>query len=371
MDSKYIEFYGKDGRKMKINMPSNYIQERGAISKIATYFQQLIKDNVLILMDDFSYMNIKEKVTEGLKEHKVNYILEVFKGECCMENINAIIEKSNSRNIKYVIGIGGGKVLDVAKAVGHYGEMKYIMVPTAASTDGPCSKISVLYESDGTFKEYINLHSNPYGVIVDTEIIANAPVRLLKAGIGDALSTYFETEAGYEGDIEKKGFSDISLTARILSRECFDVIINNAHLAVQAVENKEVNENLEKVIEAIIYLSCIGFENGSLAAAHSIANALTSTSKYNNFMHGEKVAFGTIVQLILENKEWELVNKVRNICREISLPYTAKQIGIESEEELDYIVETASNCNQPIHNMKKVFIDKEAIKLSIKFTEKL
>ncbi|WP_195988544.1 glycerol dehydrogenase [Clostridium sp. D53t1_180928_C8] len=356
---------------MKINMPNNYIQERGAINKIATYFQQIMKDNVLILMDEFSYTNIQDKVTEGFKEYNVNYIVEIFKGECCMENINAIIKKSNSNNIKWIIGIGGGKVLDVAKAVGHYGDMKYIMVPTAASTDGPGSKISVLYESDGTFKEYINLHNNPYGIIVDTEIIANAPVRLLKAGIGDALSTYFETEAGYEGDIERHGFSDISLTARVLSRECFEAIINNAYLAIQAVENKEVNEALEKVIEAIIYLSCIGFENGSLAAAHSIANALTSTSKYNRFMHGEKVAFGTIVQLLLENKEWDLVNKVRNICRDINLPYKAKQIGIESEEELEYIVEMASSYDQPIHNMKKVFIDKESIKLSIKFTEKL
>lgn len=356
---------------MKINMPNNYIQERGAISKIATYFQQIMKDNVLILMDEFSYTNIKEKVTEGFKEYNVNYIVEIFKGECCMENINTIIEKSNSNNIKCVIGIGGGKVLDVAKAVGHFGDMKYIMVPTAASTDGPGSKIAVLYESDGTFKEYINLHSNPYGIIVDTEIIANAPVRLLKAGIGDALSTYFETEAGYYGDVERKGFSDISLTARGLSRECFDVIMNNAHLAVQAVENKEVNEALDRVIEAIIYLSCVGFENGSLAAAHSIANALTSTSKYNSFMHGEKVAFGTIVQLLLENKEWELVSKVRNICREINLPYKAKQIGIESEDELDYIAQMAYNYNQPIHNMKKEFIDKDSIKLSIKFTDKL
>lgn len=356
---------------MKINMPSNYIQERGAISKICTYFQQLMKDNVLILMDEFSYNNIKDKVTEGFTECNINYIVEVFKGECCMENINAIIEKSNINNIKCIIGIGGGKVLDAAKAVGNYGDLKYIMVPTSASTDGPCSKISVLYENDGTFKEYINLHSNPYGVIVDTEIIANAPVRLLKAGIGDALSTYFETEAGYEGDIEKKGFSDISLTARVLSRECFDIIINNAYLAVQAVENKEVNEALERVIEAIIYLSCVGFENGSLAAAHSIANALTTTSKYNNFMHGEKVAFGTIVQLILENKEWELVNKIRNLCREINLPYNAKQMGIESEEDIEYIATKVCNEDQPIHNMKEVYLDKDSIKLSIRFTEKL
>ena len=88
-------------------------------------------------------------------------------------------------------------------------------------------------------------------------------------------------------------------------------------------------------------------------------------------MHGEKVAFGTIVQLILENKEWELVNKIRNLCREINLPYNAKQMGIESEEDIEYIATKVCNEDQPIHNMKEVYLDKDSIKLSIRFTEKL
>ena len=61
---------------MKINMPNNYIQERGAISKIATYFQQIMKDNVLILMDEFSYTNIKEKVTEGVWLQSVHQLIQ-------------------------------------------------------------------------------------------------------------------------------------------------------------------------------------------------------------------------------------------------------------------------------------------------------
>lgn len=356
---------------MKINMPACYIQEKGAISKIASYFTFFKEEKILILMDEFSYMNFKDKVSLGLEEYNVSYIIESFTGECCKENINNIIHKAEINNVKCVIGIGGGKALDIAKAVGHFGNMKYIMVPTAASTDGPCSKISVLYESDGTFKEYINLNNNPYGVIVDTQVIANAPAKLLKAGIGDGISTYFETEAGFEGDIEKFGSSSISLTARTLSKECFDVIIENAYSAINAVEKNEVNEALEKVVEAIIYLSCVGFENGSLAAAHSIANSLSTISKYNKFMHGEKVAFGTIVQMILENKDADLINKVKELYKNIDLPYNMKQIGIESEEELYKIAKRACEKDQPINRMKKIFVDEDKLKLAIKFTENL
>lgn len=356
---------------MNINMPSKYIQTIGGISKIPSYFKEIINDNVLIVMDEFSYLNMREKVEIGFNEYKVNYKIEIFIGECCLENINSIIDKYKEKNINFVIGIGGGKVLDVSKAIGHFKNIKYIMFPTAASTDGPCSKISVLYESDGTFKEYINLNSNPYGVMVDLEVIANAPVRLLRAGIGDAISTYFETEAGYDGDIERQGYSNISVTARVLSKECFNLIMNYSYDAIKAVENKVVNKALEKVVEAIIYLSCVGFENGYLAAAHSVANALSSTSKYNNFMHGEKVAFGTIVQLILENKDFKLLSEVRALCRDINLPYSLKQIGIENEEDIDFIVDKICEKDQPINNMKKIFIDKEIIKSSIKFTERI
>lgn len=355
---------------MQMNMPSCYMQEEGAIRKIAGYFPHLLECGTLIIMDAFAYQNFKEEVLTSFKALEIGYVVECLEGECCKENIERFIESANLYGAECVIGVGGGKVLDVAKAVGYFGKMKTIMVPTSASTDGPCSKLSVLYEPDGTFKEYLHLHKNPDGVLVDLEIIANAPARLLKAGIGDALSTYFETEAGYAGAVERGEYLTIPQAARALAKRCLDILLSEGEKAMQAVERQEVDEHLADVVEAVIYLSCAGFENGSLAAAHAICNALSSQKKYNHLLHGEKVAFGTIVQLVLEGQSWEVIRQIIDLYSKIGLPYTPLEIGLE-KHEVDKVATLACELNQPIHQMQQAFAQKEQVKSAIIFTQRL
>lgn len=341
---------------MNIKMPANYLQEKDLIKNIYEKCSYLLKEGCLIILDKFSYDNFKEKVCESFERNKARYIMEVLQGECCLENINELIEKSKQINAKTILGVGGGKVLDTAKAIGYYGDLKTIMFPTAASMDGPCSRISVLYNKKGVFDKYLYLDKNPDAVLVDTQIIANAPAKLLKAGIGDALSTYFETEAGIAGEMERIGTTTISRAAQSISRSCYEVIKKQSTEAVKAVEGNNVNKALEDVIEAIIFLSCVGFENGYLAAAHSVNNALSSLPKYNKFMHGEKVVLGVVTQLLLENKSDEDINEVVEICKKVGLCYKAEEFGIK-KEDIDEIAEFALGDDQPIHNMKKNLVN--------------
>lgn len=355
---------------MQINMPGSYIQEKDGLYHIGEHFKPLMEEGVFVMMDLFSYTNFNEIITKSLEQENLTFEMNIFEGECCKCTIDKLIKQIRKCKAKCIMGIGGGKVLDVVKAAGHFGGFKTIMVPTIASTDGPCSRISVLYEEDGTFKEYLHLHNNPDGVLVDTNVIANAPVRCLKAGIGDALSTYFETEAGYSGQLERTGSSTISQTARVISKRCFEIIIDKGCAAVEAVENKVVDEALEQVVEAIIYLSCVGFENGSLAAAHSVNNALSSKAEYNHLLHGEKVAFGTIVQMILEGERSELLRIVINFYRAIGLPYSVKLIGIR-KTHISEIAKLVCAENQPIHNMRQIFVDVEVVEAALELTAKL
>lgn len=110
-----------------------------------------------------------------------------------MKEINR--HKNDLGECDVVIGIGGGKTLDTAKVVSYYAHLPVIIVPTVASSDAPCSRLSVIYTESGAFEQYLPLTANPDIVIMDTEIIAKAPVRFLMAGIGDALATYYEASA--------------------------------------------------------------------------------------------------------------------------------------------------------------------------------
>lgn len=352
---------------MKICMPGQYIQEENALKKLRIYIGS---QPVLIIMDAFSREHLGTKVLESFQASEAAYAIEVLEGECCKETIHALCNVARRKEATCVVGVGGGKVLDVAKAIGHFGKLQTVMVPTSAATDGPCSRLSVLYEADGRFLEYLQLHKNPDQVIVDTQVIAEAPARLLRAGIGDALSTYFETEAGYRGDVERYGKSEISETARGLSKQCMEIILREGVLALQAVEQKKVTPALNQVIEAIIYLSCLGFENGSLGAAHSVCNGLSTFPKYNTVMHGEKVAFGTIVQLILEKVEWDKVVEIRNFCSTIELPYKMQQLGIE-EQDLEELVARIAQEDQPLYRMQEAFWSQTAVKSAIVSTKDL
>jgi glycerol dehydrogenase len=125
---------------------------------------------------------------------------ERFNGECSHVEINRLIAILKQHGCRGVVGIGGGKTLDTAKAIGYYQKLPVVVIPTIASTDAPTSALSVIYTEAGEFEEYLIYPKNPDMVVMDTAIIAKAPVRLLVAGMGDALSTWFEAKACYDAE---------------------------------------------------------------------------------------------------------------------------------------------------------------------------
>ena len=150
-------------------------------------------------------------------------------------------------------------------------------------------------------------------VIMDTEIIAKAPVRFLMAGIGDALATYYEAVVSVQSDA---------------------VTMAGGH-ATKALEN---------IVEANTYLSGIGFESSGLAAAHAIHNGLTVLNETHGLLHGEKVAFGLICQLVLENTDQEELEKIIVFCKKCGLPTTFEELGIAEVSDERLLEAAALSC---------------------------
>lgn len=329
--------------------PTKYIQGANSLSNIAKY----AKKNAFIIADNFVMSLTENIIMESFKKENLTTTFEIFNGECSKNEINRLKEVLKEKKSEIVIGVGGGKTLDTAKALAYYSTLPVIIVPTIASTDAPCSALSVLYTDDGVFDEYLILPNNPNIVLMDTEIIAKAPARLLASGMGDALATYFEARACERSGALNMGGGLPTKASMALAKLCFDTLISDGEKAMFAAQKCVCTKAVENIIEANTYLSGIGFESGGLAAAHAIHNGLTALEECHDLYHGEKVAFGTLVQLFLENAPMEEIDEVLFFCKNIGLPTSLEDLGVNSieRERLLEVAKLACAPGETIHNM--------------------
>ncbi|CAH2214985.1 glycerol dehydrogenase [Tepidibacter aestuarii] len=335
-----------------INSPSKYVQGYGELSRIENYTKYFAK-KPFIIADSFVTGLTKDIVDASYLSNDREYVMEVFNGECSKVEINRLKAIVEEKGCDMIVGIGGGKTLDTAKAIAFYTEYPVMVVPTIASTDAPCTALTVIYTEEGVFDEYLFLPTNPAIVLMDTKIIAGAPARLLVSGMGDALATYFEVRAcKHSNELSLLG-AYVTEAAFALAELCYKTLLSDGVKAKLAVENNVSNTSVEKIIEANTYLSGVGAESGGLAAAHSIHNGLTALEECHHFSHGEKVAFGTLVQLVLENAPMEEIKEVIDFCNNVGLPVTLEAINAHTatEEQLRKVAKLSVAEGETIHNM--------------------
>jgi glycerol dehydrogenase len=290
-------------------------------------------------------------------------LLEEFNGECCEKEIRRVSDIVTGSKINVIVGVGGGKAIDTAKIVADRAGIAVIIVPTIASTDAPCSGCAIIYSDQGVFESVYYQKINPQVVLVDMNVIANAPARFLVAGMGDALSTWFEARScdRTQSMNECGGYS--TLAGLNLAKLCYDTILQYGKAAKMASENHIITPALHHVVEANILLSGIGFESAGLAAAHSIHNGLSALDQTHSFYHGEKVAFGVLTGLHLTDASPAEMDKVYAFCEAVGLPTTFAEIGLDQTDE-NMLMKVAIKACEPqegIHheaglvNPKKVF----------------
>ncbi|MDV5169804.1 glycerol dehydrogenase [Photobacterium rosenbergii] len=332
--------------------PSKYIQGEGALDNIGKYVS-VFGGKPLAIADDFVMGLVRDRVDSSIAGEGLQVSFDKFNGECSRPEIDRLIEVCKTGGNDVIVGIGGGKTLDTAKSVAYYSKLPVVIVPTIASTDAPTSALAVIYTPEGEFSEYLLFPSNPNMVIMDTGIIAAAPVRTLVAGMGDALSTYFEARAnGLSGKATMAGGAP-TRSAQALAKLCYDTLIADGEKAKAAVESGVSTKAVENIIEANTYLSGIGFESSGLAAAHAIHNGLTKLEECHHLLHGEKVAFGTLTQLVLENASTQEFEQVLGFCRAVGLPTNLHEMGVEEvdDEKLMAVAEASCAEGETIHNM--------------------
>lgn len=335
-----------------LNSPSKYVQGNGEIKQLGSYAEKYGK-KALILISSGGHKRIGAQIETGFSKTEAQFMFEYFNDECCMTEINRLTAIMEKEQCDMVIGVGGGKILDTAKAVAFYKSTPVIICPTIASSDAPCSALSVIYTEEGVFEKYLFLPANPNMVLMDTDIISNSPARLTVSGIGDALATYFEARACYASGATSCAGGKGTLAAMALAELCYDTLREEGVKAKIALEAGACTDAVESIIEANTLLSGIGFESGGLAGAHAIHNGLTVLEECHSMYHGEKVAFGTLTQLVLENIPEEELEDIYAFCIELGLPVTLEQIGVTevTDEKIMAVANAACAQNDTMQNM--------------------
>ena len=311
-----------------LTSPGAYIQGPGVMLTLGAQAARLGARQVFAIVDDALYDTLRGQIESSFQACPVGLYETRFSGECTRGAVVSMTKQAMETGADLVMGVGGGKTLDLAKATAHYLEAPIVIVPTAASTDAPCSGISVLYTENGVFDSYLHLRRNPDLIAVDSTVIANAPCRLLAAGMGDALSTYFEARACFRSGAPTNAGGVCSVTALQLGKACMETLYADGVAALEAVKSHQVTSPLQNIIEANLYLSGVGFESGGLACAHAIHDGLTILPESGRSLHGEKVAFGTLVQLILEQAPLEELKRAQTFARQVGLPVTLEELGV-------------------------------------------
>ncbi len=331
--------------------PGKYIQGYNELARIGKHATNL-GSSVFVLCSQGRLHDLQGIIADSFKDTGIPVVFEPFGGECTkqeVERLRALVKNSQSN---LIIGLGGGKAIDTAKAVAYYEKTPVIIVPTVASCDAPTSSVVIFYNEEGAFQEALLMRRNPNIVLVDTRIIANAPVRLLVAGMGDALATYFEARTCVETHRRNLAGGTFTLASYALAKLCYETLLSDGLAAVLAAQNKVVTKALENIIEANTLLSGIGFESNGVCAAHAIYDGFTVMPGARRMYHGEWVAFGTAVQLVLENRPRRELDEVLRFCRSVGLPTTLKDLGMENidRDQLMQVAKAATAPKESIHN---------------------
>jgi glycerol dehydrogenase len=330
--------------------PGRYIQAEGALAGLGEEVQRL-GPRALIVAGGTAERAIVPHYLAAWRE-RIAVTLERFVGECSEEEIQRLTKVAKSQGCEVVVGIGGGKAIDTAKAVAYAAGTRVAIVPTIASSDAPTSAVAVIYTGDGVFLRCLLLPRNPDLVLVDTRVIAEAPVRFLVAGMGDALATWFEAESCRLAYAPNECGGVGTLAGYALARLCYDTILEYGVAARISCQEKVVTPALAHVVEANILLSGLGFESGGLAAAHSIHNGLTRLDATHAYLHGEKVAIGVLAGLFLTAQPSCVIREVYDFCNSVGLPTMLEEIGLAevSEDDLRRVAEAACREGESIHH---------------------
>ncbi|NPA24124.1 MAG: iron-containing alcohol dehydrogenase [Crenarchaeota archaeon] len=307
-------------------VPSKVFFGPRAISNVAQVLGSCNYRKILFLTGRVHSRKYAENVVESVDKM---FDVEIVDHGDVVDVLN-LYEKYRNRNVDVIVGIGGGKVIDVAKALAYLLEAPVVSVPTTASHDGISSPyVAYLLQLDLSEKLGVKrVYKVPKAILADTSIIKSAPRRYLLAGIGEILGKIVAVK-DWELASRVKG-EEFSEFAAKLSLSSYEIVVRN-------IEKLKIHneESVRLVVKALIgcgvAMAIAGSSRPCSGSEHMFCHALDLLARERTFdppLHGEVVALGALMMSYLHGLKWR---KLRNIMRTLGLPVTARELGLDRD----------------------------------------
>lgn len=306
--------------------PGRYVQGPGAIESLGEW-SALLGRRAALVIDLHVHTMIGARLHAICARHGIALHDVIVDGDLTPALIDRLRAQARKAEPQFVIGVGGGKAIDAGKAVAHALHAHLVTVPTVASNDAPTSKNYVLYDEQHNLLSVEHMLFNPTIVIADTQLISAAPKPFFLAGLGDAITKKFEAEQCFRAHGKTMFDAASTLTAQRIADSCFQVLIDEAEEALDAAGTGTPTAAFERVVEAMILMSGLGFESGGLSIAHALTRGLPCIAGLATAPHGLQVAVGLLVQLDLERRSDDIPARLSAWYGRTGLPRTLRELG--------------------------------------------
>lgn len=307
----------------------------------------------LIVGGDRSLATAQPRLQSVLKQQKLPFAQAAYGLDCSEAGLASLKKAVAAHEADFIIGVGGGKALDAAKLLAHQCQLPVVTIPTSAATCAAWTALSNVYSEQGAFLYDVSLDCCPDLLVLDYDLIQSAPQRTLVAGIGDAIAKWYEASVS-------SGHSDRTLIVAAVqqARVLRDILFQKSATALKEPGSAVWREVVDATVLLAGVIGGIGGAQCRTVAAHAVHNGLTHLPVHNS-IHGEKVAYGILVQLRLE--EMVQGNQLAATARqqllkfygEIGLPQTLGDLGLSDMTlaQLQQAAEIALAPKSDIHRL--------------------
>ena len=307
----------------------------------------------LIISGDRTLSIFQESLQPIFQAENLDTSVSSYGVDCCETSLKSLRKAGKDHKADVIIGMGGGKALDTAKLVGHQLNLPVVTIPTSAATCAAWTALSNVYSETGAFLYDVGLSRCPDLLILDYDVIQTAPQRTLVAGIGDAIAKW------YEASVSSGHLQDTLIIAAVQqARVLRDILFQKSAAALESPGSEVWREVVDATVLLAGVIGGLGGAQCRTVAAHAVHNGLTHICGHGS-IHGEKVAYGILVQLRLEEmlQSSQLADAARQqllkFYEEIGLPKTLADLGLGNITltELQKAGEISLAPNSDIHRL--------------------